>query len=182
MKITAVFVAAFVAMTWSQEAEGFGNKLQCPPTFRIPTFQNPMRDMDDDDLGRRNRFPGRRVGGGTRDEDDDDLGGFGWGTVISGIVDDLRRPVADGTCWSGGVNRCRRLRQGRRLRGWRDIDVAGKHFLIRHGGTIRRGVDDILRVKPFLDEDEDDNIGWNQNLGGGPFRKNPRDSWGQWRL
>ena len=66
--------------------------------------------------------------------------------------------------------------------GWRDIDVAGKHFLIRHGGTIRRGVDDVLRVKPFLDEDEDDNIGWNQNLGGGPFRKNPRDSWGQWRL
>ena len=60
--------------------------------------------------------------------------------------------------------------------GWRDIDVAGKHFLIRHGGTIRRGVDDVLRVKPFLDEDEDDNIGWKD------FRRNPRDSWGQWRL
>jgi hypothetical protein len=43
-----------------------------------------------------------------------------------------------------------------RVGGWRDIDVAGKHFLIRHGSTIRRGIDDIIRVKPFLDEDEDE--------------------------
>ena len=43
--------------------------------------------------------------------------------------------------------------------GWRDIDVAGKHFLIKHQGTIRRGVDDVLRVKPFLDEDADDDLG-----------------------
>ena len=88
MKFTAAFVAAFVAMTWSQEAEGFGDKLQVRPTF--PNPMRPNRNMFDDDLGGGSFFVEGGVNGGgqngspkwdgkiryerTWDEDDDALG------------------------------------------------------------------------------------------------------------
>ena len=62
MKFTAAFVAAFVAMTWSQEAEGFGDKLQVRPTF--PNPMRPNRNMFDDDLGGGSFFVEGGVNGG----------------------------------------------------------------------------------------------------------------------
>ena len=62
MKFTAAFVAAFVAMTSSQEAEGFGDKLQRPPTF--PNPMRPNRNMFDDDLGGGSFFAEGGVNGG----------------------------------------------------------------------------------------------------------------------
>jgi len=89
MKFTPAFVAAFVAMTWSQEAEGFGDKLQVRPTF--PNPMRPNRNMFDDDLGGGSFFVEGGVNGGgqngnpkwdgkiryerTWDDQDEDLGG-----------------------------------------------------------------------------------------------------------
>ena len=87
MKFTAAFVAAFVAMTSSQEAEGFGDKLQRPPTF--PNPMRPNRNMFDDDLGGGSFFAEGGVNGGGQNgnpkwdgkiryertwDEDDDLG------------------------------------------------------------------------------------------------------------
>ena len=87
MKFTAAFVAAFVAMTWSQEAEGFGDKLQVRPTF--PNPMRPNRNMFDDDLGGGSFFVEGGVNGGGQNgspkwdgkiryertwDEDDDLG------------------------------------------------------------------------------------------------------------
>eukprot|EP00505_MAST-04D_sp_SCG-Rhode-Island_P005598 Stramenopile-MAST_4_protein_5598 len=62
MKFTPAFVAAFVAMTWSQEAEGFGDKLQVRPTF--PNPMRPNRNMFDDNLGGGSFFVEGGVNGG----------------------------------------------------------------------------------------------------------------------
>ena len=89
MKFTAAFVAAFVAMTWSQEAEAYPDyfKSQTPNYL---SARNPARDQDDD-LGGGSFFVEGGVNGGgqngnpkwdgkiryerTWDDQDEDLGG-----------------------------------------------------------------------------------------------------------